>query len=62
MVENGDLNLKLSDEELSRKLSVGEAEYLGSRKRLDGQICDYYRLSDGEQVSYIFNVRTEQEG
>jgi hypothetical protein len=62
MVENGELDLGISDEELSHKLTVGEAEYIGSRKRLDGQICDYYRLSDGDQVSYIFNVRAEKEG
>jgi hypothetical protein len=52
----------LTDEELGYRLTVGEAEYLGSRRRLDGQICDYYRLSDGEQVSYIYNVRSDGEG
>jgi len=55
------LQTVISDEELSQRLSVGEAEYLGSRKRLDGEICDYYRLLDGEQVSYIYNVRQQKE-
>mgnify|MGYP000864362567 FL=1 len=55
------LQTVISDEELSQRLSVGEAEYLGSRKRLDGEICDYYRLLDGEKVSYIYNVRQQKE-
>lgn len=64
MFENVDnlFQTAISDEELSHRLTVGEAEYLGSRKRLNGQICDYYRLSDGEQISYIYNVRLEEEG
>lgn len=52
----------ISDEELGTKLSVGEAEYLGSQKKLDGQTYDYYRLEDNGEVTFIYNVRSKEEG
>lgn len=47
-VLNGDI--------LKRKILTGEAEYLGRFER-NGEVCDFYRIIEGDQVTIVFDVR-----
>lgn len=46
----------LNEETLKSKILTGEAEYLGRFER-NGEVCDFYRITEGDQVTIVFDVR-----
>lgn len=47
---------ELTEELIKEKIVTGEAEYLGRFER-NGDVCDFYRITQGDQVTIVFDVR-----
>jgi len=47
---------EMAHEVLRERMLLGDAQYIGTLER-SGEICDYYRVEEDGQVTFVYNVR-----
>lgn len=47
---------EMAQEELRERMLLSDAQYIGTLER-SGEICDYYRVEEDGQVTFVYNVR-----
>lgn len=47
---------EMADEALREKMLLSDAQYIGTLER-SGEVCDYYRIEEDGQVTFVYNVR-----